>query len=155
MHDDSRAKNIRQLLTSNQKVKSLSSQALKTRDLRRAVCGLLPSMLADYCQVRSFENGTLTLNAATGAAATQLRFVVQQLLPKLKNLPAFNGLEKIVVRVQASENKEPRVRRRIIPPVSQHNCELIRDAAHSLEDTELAKSLLRLADTLAKQREQQ
>lgn len=109
-------------------------------------------MLADYCQVQSYEQGVLTLSAATGSAATQLRFVVQQLLPKLKKHHAFRELERIQIRIQAPV--DTRVGRphqiRNYPPVSELNRQLILETADGLNDQKLADALRQLASTLGK-----
>ena len=133
-----------------QEVKSLTEQARESDELQRYLQRLLPSMLADYCQIRSFENGVLALSAATGAAATQLRFVAQQLLPKLQKTNLFKGLEKITIRVQAPVDVRPTHAVRSTPPVSRSNCQLIRDTAENIQDQGLADSLRRLAITLGK-----
>lgn len=120
--------------------------------MQHALQRLLPSMLADYCQIRSFQQGVLALNASTGAAATQLRFVAQQLLPKLQKLNTFNGLEKITIRVQAPESVQvkPSPVLRTRPPVSASNRDLILDTANNIHDQELAAALRQLASTLSK-----
>lgn len=131
-----------------QEVKSLTEKARTSDEMQQALQRLLPSMLADYCQVRSFEQGVLGLNAASGSAATQLRFLAQQLLPKLQKISIFKELKSITVRTQApvALNLRHQVRNR--PPVSGANRQLLRDTADSINDAALAESLRRLAMTL-------
>lgn len=105
-------------------------------------------MLADYCQVRSYERGVLTLSAATGAAATQLRFLAPQILPKLRKYKYFNELEKISIRIQAASPVLHQHKTRDVEPVSQANRQLLKETADSLSDPQLAESLRRLAMTL-------
>lgn len=143
-------KNIRDLISRAREVKSLTEKSRKTDELQRAVQYLLPSMLADYCQVQSFERGVLTLNAATGSAATQLRFVAQQIIPKLQKNPIFKDLEKIQIRIQAPEPVLRTHQVRKVPAVSSTNCQLIRETAESVSDKGLAESLQKLAITLSK-----
>lgn len=143
-------KNVRDLISRNQEVKYLTEKARQSDELQRAVSRLLPSMLADYCQVRSYERGVLTLNASTGSAATQLRFLTQQMLPKLQKTGVFKGLESILVKVQNFEPLRQAHKIRTTPPVSRDNRRLIQETADAVNDPNLADSLRRLAMTLGK-----
>lgn len=143
-------KNVRDLILRTREVKSLTEKSRQTDELQRAVQRLLPSMLADYCQVRSYERGVLALNASTGSAATQLRFLAQQILPRLRKITLFKDLEKITIRVQTAEPLQLRHQTRAVEPISQANQQLIRDTADSISDPNLADSLRRLAMTLGK-----
>ena len=143
-------KNVRDLISRNQEVKHLTEIARQSDELQRVVVRLLPSMLADYCQVRSFERGVLTLGASTGSAATQLRFLAQQMLPKLQKTGVFRGLESIVIKVQGTGPIRPGHKIRATPPVSQANCRLLQETADGISDTNLADSIRRLAVTLGK-----
>ena len=131
-------------------MKSLTEKSRKSDELQRALYQVLPSLLADYCQVRSYDQGVLTLSASTGSAATQLRFVTQQILPKLKKIHIFKELEKIQIRVQAPDPVLHTHQVRHLPPVSRSNCQLIRETANSISDQGLADSLQKLATTLSK-----
>lgn len=141
-------KNVRDLILHTQEVKSLTQKSRQSDELQQLLCRLLPSMLADYCQVRSYERGVLTLGAATGAAATQLRFLAPQILPKLKKYKYFNDLEKISIRIQAASPVLHQHKTRALEPVSQANRQLLKETADSLSDPQLAESLRRLAMTL-------
>lgn len=141
-------KNIRDLILHIQEVKSLTQKSRQTDELQALLCRLLPAMLADYCQVRSYEQGVLTLNAATGAAATQLRFLAPQLLQKLKKHNNFSRLEKISVRIQTTSPILRQHKTRDVKPVSRANCQLLKETADSLSDPQLAESLRQLAMTL-------
>ncbi len=141
-------KNARELLQRNREVKSLTERARKLQELQRALQLSLPSMLADYCQIQRFENGVLFLDAASGAAATQLRFIQQQLVSRLKQSPAFRELDRINIRVQSTEKPSRRRKSRQANPVSAENRQLLTDTADSISDPALAESLRNLAKTL-------
>lgn len=144
-------KNVQELISRSREVKHLTEVARKTDELQKAVVRLLPSMLADYCQVRSFERGVLTLDAATGSAATQLRFLAQQMLPRLQKTYVFKGLERITIKVQSTRTTIARGHKvRTAPPVSQANRELLLETAEGVSDPNLADALRRLAITLGK-----
>ncbi len=147
---ESNIKNIRDLISGVKEVKYLADKSHKSDSLQRILQQVLPSLLADYCRVRSFEQGLLTLDAATGSAATQLRFVTQQILPKLKKHSIFRDLEKIQIRIQAPEPDLKAHKTRYLPAASRANCQLIQDTANNIQDIELADSLRKLATTLSK-----
>jgi len=131
-------------------VKSLTQTSRKRDELQHVLHQLLPSMLADYCQIRSYDHGVLSLHAETGSAATQLRFIQQQLFSKLKKTNAFKDLERITVRIYTPEKPFRRYQHRDANPVSPASCQAIRDTADTVGDGNLAESLRRLADTLGK-----
>src|SRR5690606_23816750 len=101
MASETNIKSVRDLMLRSQEVKSLTEKSRQLKDLERSLHHCLPSMLADYCQIRSYQNSVLCLDAASGSAATQLRFIQHQLLPRLKKLNVFKDLERITIRVQA------------------------------------------------------
>lgn len=150
MKPETNIKNVTDLMRQCQEVKSLTEKARQSDELQRALQRLLPSMLADYCQVRSFEQGVLALNAASGSAATQLRFLTPQILPKLQKMSIFQGLTSITIRTQAPEARDSRHQVRKTPPVSDANRKLLSDTADGISDPGLAESLRRLAMTLGK-----
>jgi hypothetical protein len=150
MKPETNIKNVTDLMRQCQEVKSLTEKARQSDELQRALQRLLPSMLADYCQVRSFEQGVLALNAASGSAATQLRFLTPQILPKLQKMSIFQGLTSITIRTQAPEARDSRRQVRQTPRVSDANRQLLSDTADGISDPGLAESLRRLAMTLGK-----
>ena len=143
-------KTLRDLIFHNREVKSLTEKSRRTNEMQRALLSTLPSMLADYCQVQSYERGVLTLNATTGSAATQLRFLAPQMMSKLRKSSAFKDLEQVQVKIHTPETVGRPHQVRSVPPTSSENCQLINDTADSLSDPGLADSLRRLAATLGK-----
>lgn len=146
---DPTIKTAREVLARNQDVKSLTARLRATDDLQQILRALLPSMLADYCRVRRYEQGVLHLDAESGSAATQLRFIQTQLVQRLRQHSPFQALVQISVRVntQPRPTSPPSSRPRT-PPISAANRRLLEDTADGIQDTALAGALRNLAQTL-------
>ena len=132
----------------NQEVKQLTENARQIHELNLIFEQFVPNMLAQFCKIRHYMNGSLTLEASSGAAATQLRFLQPQLISKLKTQPKFSGLHTITVKVAGPKAQLDRHYKRKAIAVSQQNQELIRDTASTINDDDLASSMRKLADTL-------
>ena len=132
----------------NQEVKSLTENSLQVAELNHILASALPEKLAQFCTVASYRNGSLTLQAQTGSAATQLKFMQPQISAKLKKFSKFSALQEISIRIAAQQPKLDRHYKRETPAVSTQSRELIRQTANNLADQELAASMRKLANTL-------
>jgi len=115
--------------------------------INQAVISVLPSMLAEHCATRSYQQGVLTLETASNATATQLRYNTPSLKLKLKKLPILSDLEHIAIKV-VTNSTYPKRRLKKPEKVSRNNRRLLRETADSLSSDELSDTLKRLADTL-------
>ena len=132
----------------NQEVKSLTENSLQVAELNHILASALPQKLAQFCTVTSYRNGSLTLQAQTSSAATQLKFMQPQIFAKLKKSSKFRALQEISIRIAAQQPKLDRHYTREAPIVSTQSRELIRQTANSLSDQDLAASMRKLANTL-------
>lgn len=132
----------------NKEVKQLTENARNLDELNHILEQFMPEKLVQFCHLKSYVNGALTLEAISGAAATQLRFLQPQLASKLKTHPKFSALQSINVKVASQKPKLERGYTRQANPVSEQNREMIRDTADTLHDPDLASSMRKLADTL-------
>ncbi|MEE2729211.1 MAG: DciA family protein [Pseudomonadota bacterium] len=148
MAQDSTIKNIRDLMLCNQEVKSLTENSLQIAELNHILATALPAKLAQFCSIGSYRNGALILEARTGSAATQLKFMQPQIFGKLKKSSKFRALQNINIRIAAPQPKLDRHYIRRAPVVSAQNRTLIRQTADTLSDQNLASSMRKLADTL-------
>ncbi len=64
---------------------------------------LLPAAEAGHFTVASRKGGVLVVHARSAAWATRLRFRVPELLPSLRRLEDFAGVEEVRVRPAATE----------------------------------------------------
>ncbi|MBA55760.1 MAG: hypothetical protein CMK89_14990 [Pseudomonadales bacterium] len=148
MAKDSTIKNIRDLMLCNKEVKSLTENSLQVAELNHILASALPAKLSQFCTVASYRNGSLILQAQTGSAATQLKFMQPQIFAKLKKSSKFRALQEICIRIAAQQPKLDRHYKREAPTVSTQNRDLIRQTANGLTDQDLAASMRKLATTL-------
>ena len=134
----------------NKDVNSLAENASQLLELNHILQAALPTRLASFCTLRSYRNGSMVLEATTGSAATQLRFLQPQLITKLKKSTHFRALQSLVIKVAEQPAKLDRQYTRNIPPVSPENRQIIRDTAAGIDDEALSASMINLADTLEK-----
>ncbi|MGC1507957.1 DUF721 domain-containing protein [Ketobacter sp. MCCC 1A13808] len=147
---DQTIKNIREIMRHNKDVMSLAENAVQLLELNHIFKQLLPSKLANFCQIRSYRNGAMVLETSTGSAATQLRFMQPQLLTKLKKSTKFSAVQTIDIKIAEQPIKMDRSYTRTAKPVSAGNRQALKDAAAEIKDDALAMSMIRLADTLEK-----
>lgn len=132
----------------NEEVKQLTENARQLHELNHILEQFMPNMLIQYCHIKAYLNGALTLEASSGAAATQLRFLQPQLIPKLRTHPKFSGLQSITVKVAGQKLKLDQHYTREAKAVSKQNQSVIRETASAIHDDALASSMRKLADTL-------
>lgn len=132
----------------NKDVKQLTAYAHQLHELNHILQNFMPSMLIQYCKIKQYEYGNLKLEASSGSAATQLRFLQPQLMQKLKSHPKFSALQNISVVVSKPTQTLDRHYSRAVDAPSKQNCNLIRQTASSIEDDGLSAAMANLAKTL-------
>ncbi len=76
-----------------------ANQDAWTRELR----AVLPDYLQSACQVVAIRGNTLVVACTDAAAATRLRFLVPELIDKLKVLAHYRRVERIKVEISRSD----------------------------------------------------
>jgi hypothetical protein len=75
-------KSIRQCL--NKQLAEICKRSVQLEELTQKINGLLPTELAPYCKVSSFNKGCLILIASDATWASQLRYAVPELRDQLR-----------------------------------------------------------------------
>jgi len=105
--------------------------------------------MAKYIQVANLVNGKLTLIAANGAIATQLRFQVNDLLRKFNQDASLKPILSIICKVRPTQDQEPprlaRTAAKNMPALSPQTAEIVKTIAESITDPELKKVMARIA----------
>ena len=150
MAKDNNIKTVRDLIKSSREMGALSRRSSELGKYNQALNSSLPSMISAYCKMRSYESGTMTLEASSNAVATQLKFTSPTLIKKLQKRAEFSGLQRIDVKIGKAEpsTKKKTTPKRLNKPVTPRNTQLIRDTADNVSSTELGRSLRQLAETL-------
>lgn len=138
----------------NREVKRLTEQAQQLHELNHILHNFMPSMLIQFCKIKHYEYGNLKLEATTGSAAAQLRFLQPQLFQKLKTHPKFSALQNISITVGSPAAQD--LSRRYVKnasSASEENCSLLHETASAIEDKGLSEAMENLANTLGRRNE--
>jgi len=147
MSRENNIKPVKDLIFKGSRLHSMAKNAQVFARIDNTVMASLPSMFSDNCQVRSFQNGVLTLTTYSNAIATQIRYNTPNILTRLKKQLSLAGIERIDIKVIAKP-KETQETKRTLHHVSSPNCSMLKDTAKTVGSDELANSLLKLANTL-------
>ena len=80
-----------------------ASQDAWTRELR----AVLPDPLASACRVTAVRGTTLVVACADGASATRLRFLVPDIIERLKVLAHYRQIERVELRIARQSDRLP------------------------------------------------
>lgn len=92
---------------------------------------VLPNILKPHCVVASYKETRLTLQVSNGAWASQLRYLIPDLIPKLKTLSPFTDLTAIHYFV-APASAHPRAPASKPLELSAANAQLILETAEHI-----------------------
>lgn len=115
----------------------------RLKQLDYGIRSLLPADLANHCQTANLRNNSVIMQADSTVWATRLRYQVPELLKQLRCHDALKGLKTIRVTVAPLSGPQPPKRKPLA--ISNENGDVLRSAADSLSDPELAAALRRLA----------
>ena len=102
--------------------------------------------LAKNCSVANLINNVLILATTSAAWNHQLRFLVPDLLKKLRNSPQYYGLTSIEVIQQHPITKADFQTKRLAPiSLSPANAKQMVNIAKHITNKELARALMRIA----------
>jgi hypothetical protein len=116
--------------------------------LQNKISGYLDSSMKHQIQVANLIDRALILVTPSSSVATQLRFMVPDLLRKFKQDAELTGIQSIQCKVSPKmltpERREP-------PPspvtrLSSETADIIRSTAESIEDPALRKIMMRISE---------
>jgi len=117
--------------------------------LSQKILAYLEPNCAKFCQVANLRDGRLTLIAANGSVATQIRFQVNDLLRKFRNDPALKRILYIECKVRPEQTQMPaRLNNnstKSMSFLSPETAEVMKAMAESIEDPKLSEIMRRIA----------
>jgi hypothetical protein len=116
-------------------------------ELNVKIKDLLPSSLAEYCQVGSFNCGCLLITTTEANWASQLHYFLPELRDKLRTAGLYQ-LTSIKIAVLPGDYHKPFVKQRQQIQLSATARNSIRDAGESCAYQPLKEALYRLARTV-------
>ncbi len=139
-------------LSRNRELPQLFAKIKQIDELNQLVSEYLDARLQAYCKVAHLAAGRLTLVAANGAVATQVRFLTNHLLKQFATHPTLKYIKEIHCKVHPSLG-ETRVHNTIstkiprrMPLLSADTADMVQSIADSLEDPELRAVMQRIAE---------
>lgn len=122
----------------------LLARAQKMLSLQDQLNTALPPDYQDYCQLISYRNGLLILQADTAAWSTKLRFQEPQLIKQLKQLKSFDDIQKIKIKVRPKYTKtNPKIKAK---PLSPESTEHLRKVAESFDQPALSAAFRHITE---------
>lgn len=131
------------LLREAKPLKALFGEARRLDRLQQLVDSQIQPAAREHCRVASFREGSLLLIITDGHWATRLRYQQRRLLRQLQALDAFEGLTRILFKVQPPD--PPRHQVGPAPLLSSRAADNIQQTAQGIADPRLRAALERLA----------
>lgn len=120
----------------------LQSQVANWQKLTPLIQSLLPP--EGQWQVVCFQNRVLTITGDNQALISQVRYLHQQFINKLKDIPALAELEKLNVILRPQTQTTPK-KYTANKPLSKQTQQELQMAARLVSDAKLSQALLDLA----------
>lgn len=122
---------------------SLLAQSERLTQTEHLIKTAIPKPCREHCQLASYRNGTLSLQADSAAWATRLRYQQQDIINQLASSNDFSGIKhiKISVRPRLGKNEIHHRAR----PISTASLAHLREIAAQMGDSPIADALRHLA----------
>jgi hypothetical protein len=133
--------------TDNQDLSFIFTKVKKLADINQCVLPLLPAYIREDCQVANITDKVLILMTDKASVFSQLRFMNNELLSKIKQLSLCSHVKEIQFKIRPSPispNIDPPLRK--ISLLSPDTADIIRQAAESIEDPVLQTIMQRIAE---------
>ena len=137
------AKTADSILRQSQPLQALLGAARRLDHLQKLLEAALEPAAREHCKVASWRDGTLLLIVSNGHWATRLHYQQRRLLRLLQEQTAFNGLQRILFKVQPATGSSSAGARHV--EVSAAAADSLRTAADGISDPRLREALERLA----------
>lgn len=140
----SQAKKTTELLEKNTDLHFILSKIKQIKVIHTQVLPYLDEQKA-YCQIANCVNDQLIIHVPNASIATYLRFKKADLLFQFKQNKALRHIKDIVVKVKPKsvENTTPTIKK--MAKLSNSTAKQIEMTAESIEDPQLRKALLKIA----------
>lgn len=130
---------------------NLLSKVKEWNLINEQLATVIEPALWKYCRAGSIASGQLTILAANGSIASQLRFQTADILLKFKAHPQLHMITGIHCKVipsfayTANNLNLPAVKSKNLLPLSQDTATVLKEIAEGIEDNNLRDAMLRIA----------
>lgn len=139
-------------LSRNRELPQLFAKIKQLNELNHLIGEYLDDRLKPYCKAAHLTAGKLTLVAANGSVATQIKFLTHHLLKQFAEHPTLKYIKDIHCKVHPSLG-ETRVHNTVSTKIprrmsllSNDTAEIVQGIADSLEDPQLRAVMQRIAE---------
>ncbi|MFN3233990.1 MAG: DciA family protein [Gammaproteobacteria bacterium] len=140
----SKPKQVNQLLNnSSRQIQYIVKRAHLLKKINVMIHEHLDPSFHDKCFASNYERGTITITAINTSIATRLRFLVADLLEKIKQNPEFNDALSIQCRVQKQlpQAKEQEGKKIVHRELSSKTKQSISKLLRGMSDSRLTRAL--------------
>ena len=140
--------NIKKYLRRDSELQLLFAKLSELTTLNNAVAAYLNPAIAPYCQVTHLAANRLTMLAANGSIATQLRFQTAELLQQFKQDVLLEKITVIQYKVRpftTPSSMPSSIQFKKMQGLSQPTAKMIHNTAMSLADPSLREVMQRIA----------
>lgn len=128
---------------------AIKNKAAQLSHLNNLLHAQLETLLTQYCRVANFRENILIIEVDSSVWATRLRYIVPELLQKLRREKEFHRLQEIkwYIRPAASEYKKKPTKS---IKLSEQSSELIAETAEHISNPMLQTALKKLTTHITK-----
>lgn len=130
--------------TQHQDLHFILSKVNLLQTLNDHVSLYLDAVLKKHCQVGNAIGARLILITTNGSTATQIRFLIPDLLQKFQLDPVLKRFKEVQCKVRPF-TPEKKAHSQPMRALSQENAEMMRATAHAIDDPILKEILMRIA----------
>lgn len=103
----------------------------------------IDNIIAQHCKIANYREGILIIVADSSVWSMRLRYLIPDLLIKLRNHPEFRSLKNIEWFIKPTEETPTKTTQSLLK-LSSNNAEMIQSIAEGIENKQLQKALLKL-----------
>lgn len=128
---------------------AIKTKAAQLSHLNNLLHAQLEASLAQYCRVANFRENILIIEVDGSVWATRLRYIVPELLQKLRREKEFHRLQEIKWYIRPVENAYKKKSTKSIK-MSEENSDLITETAQHIANPHLQSAMKKLANNMRK-----
>jgi hypothetical protein len=122
------------------------AKAKMLAELNSKVLAYLDESLKNTCQVANLSANRLTLLVSSGSVATQLRFLIPDLLRHFKQDEHLKNISDIQCKVRPPQSsRRSRRKEPTVASLSTETANIVRSIAESIDDSKIREVLKRIA----------
>ena len=136
-------------LTDHQDLAFIFNKVKKLMELNKLILPHLPAYIRDDCQVANIIDKTLILMTSKASAFSQVRFMSQEILQKIKQYPLGKDIKDIQFKVRPSlsnSSTQTDIKQKNMALLSPDTANIVKETADTIADPTLQAIMRRIAE---------